>query len=367
MVFEILKGTIQISHRIDWREVQSQPLIFASEMSNGPSQIATNKESQASETVHSYEIPSWAGRPPEGCHLDVLKGDQLIQKLMVDEKKAYYFGRNPKQCDFVVEHASCSRVHAVLLYHKHLQRFALVDLGSSHGTFIGSSRLDAFQPVFIELSSDFHFGASTRKYVLRSKLDGTGTEEEGATEMLPEEQELENLTEYNTAVNRRIPAIPISIEDARRKKRERGNVAFLEEETIINPEDVDPSIGRFRNLVTTAIISSKRKSPEGQDSLGEKEGPAQKKIIRPGRVDDYRNPARYATPMVSSLSIVMNAAPDVDAYAKNIPEPAAGYSGIFAHATHPLRSDEDADAPHKKKYAKESWPGRKPNQGGVLG
>lgn len=33
-------------------------------------------------TVNSaieYEIPPWAGRPPSGCHLDVLKGDQLIQ------------------------------------------------------------------------------------------------------------------------------------------------------------------------------------------------------------------------------------------------------------------------------------------------
>lgn len=44
-----------------------------------------------------------------------------------------------------------------------------------------------------------------------------------------------NLTEYNTALNRRIPAIPISLEDSRRKKRPRGNVAFIEEETIINP------------------------------------------------------------------------------------------------------------------------------------
>jgi hypothetical protein len=28
---------------------------------------------------------------------------------MIDEKRAYYFGRNPKTCDFIVEHASCSR------------------------------------------------------------------------------------------------------------------------------------------------------------------------------------------------------------------------------------------------------------------
>lgn len=29
--------------------------------------------------IVEYEIPPWAGRPPSGCHLDVVKGDQLIQ------------------------------------------------------------------------------------------------------------------------------------------------------------------------------------------------------------------------------------------------------------------------------------------------
>lgn len=319
----------------------------------------------AMEGMPKYEIPSWAGRPPSGCHLDVVKGDQLIQKLMVDEKKAYYFGRNPKLCDFVVEHASCSRVHAVLLYHRFLQRFALVDLGSCHGTFVGKLRIEPMQPVFIELVSVFHFGASTRHYILRGKLESTNLDDETGGEVLPEDQELENLTEYNTALNRRIPAIPISLEDARRKKRQRNNVAFLEEETIINPEDIDPTIGRFRNLVTTAIISTKRKSSEENTDTGTREGPTQKKIVRPGRVDDYKNSARFVTPMVSSLSIVMNAAPDLELYAKSLPEPTTGHVTPFTHVTHPLH-DEDDDAPHKKKYAKESWPGRKPSQGGVL-
>lgn len=53
---------------------------------------------------------------------------------------------------------------------------------------------------------------------------------------LPErEYELDNLTNYNTMQNRRIPAIPITIEEARRKKRPRENVVFLDEEEIINP------------------------------------------------------------------------------------------------------------------------------------
>ncbi|VDO33786.1 unnamed protein product [Brugia timori] len=315
--------------------------------------------------IVEYEIPPWAGRPPSGCHLDVVKGDQLIQKLMVDEKRAYFFGRNPKQCDFVVEHASCSRVHAVLIYHKFLQRFAIVDMNSCHGTFVGKVRIEPKQPVFIDIASIFHFGASTRRYILRAKLDSANDDDEGNKDLLPEEHELENLTEYNTALNRRIPVIPISLEDARRKKRPRGNVAFIEEETIINPEDIDPTVGRFRNLVATAIISTKRKPLDEGTEQRAKEGPTQKKILRPGRVDDYKN-ARYVQPMISSLSIVMNAAPDLELYAKSLPEPTSGHVGPFVQGTHRIHDDEDDDAPHKKKYAKESWPGRKSNQSRVL-
>lgn len=50
---------------------------------------------------------------------------------MVDEKRCYLFGRNQQLNDFCIDHASCSRVHAALVYHKHLHRAFLVDLGSS--------------------------------------------------------------------------------------------------------------------------------------------------------------------------------------------------------------------------------------------
>ena len=49
---------------------------------------------------------------------------------MIDQKKCYLFGRNPQMCDFAIDHASCSRVHSALVWHKHLNRAFLVDLGS---------------------------------------------------------------------------------------------------------------------------------------------------------------------------------------------------------------------------------------------
>lgn len=43
-----------------------------------------------------------------------------------------------------------------------------------------------------------------------------------------------------------------------KNKRKRRNVTFNDEECIINPEDVDPNVGRFRNLIQTTIIPTKR-------------------------------------------------------------------------------------------------------------
>ncbi|MEQ2282236.1 hypothetical protein AMECASPLE_038463 [Ameca splendens] len=60
-----------------------------------------------------------------------MKGDKLIEKLIIDEKKFYLFGRNPDWCDFTIDHQSCSRVHSALVYHKHLKRVFLIDLNSS--------------------------------------------------------------------------------------------------------------------------------------------------------------------------------------------------------------------------------------------
>ena len=50
-------------------------------------------------------------------------------------------------------------------------------------------------------------------------------------------------TEFNTAHNRRITMIGIPEEGARKKPR-KIRLTFNEEECVINPEDVDPSIGR---------------------------------------------------------------------------------------------------------------------------
>lgn len=48
-------------------------------------------------------------------------------------------------------------------------------------------------------------------------------------------------------------------DDALKTKRKRTRIHFNEDEQIINPEDIDPSVGRFRNLIRTTVIPNKVK------------------------------------------------------------------------------------------------------------
>ncbi|XP_043228543.1 nuclear inhibitor of protein phosphatase 1-like [Amphibalanus amphitrite] len=333
-----------------------------------------------------YNVPGWAGKAPVGLHLDVLKGEKLTQKLMVDEKRCYLFGRNPQLNDFCIDHASCSRVHAALVWHKHLDRAFLVDLGSTHGTFIGSMRIDANKPTQLPIDSAFHFGASTRVYMLRERpqqaskpvmeeLELAGEETHGELLGLPEtETELDNLTEFNTAHNRRVTMLGIAEDDFKpvgRRRSQKRSVTFNEEEEVINPEDVDPSVGRFRNLVSTTVIPMKRARVEPASSASAP-APArhQRRLSDTGAgslygdlppADGAASPpaaghSTFAFSLTSKLGIGVNPAPEVE---ERVPEPEvpavpAGAAALVGPVDNPA-----AHEPRKKKYAKEMWPGKK--------
>jgi len=325
----------------------------------------------------SYDPPTWAGKAAGGLHLDVLKEGKLIQKLMVDEKKCYLFGRNPQMSDFCIDHGSCSRVHAALIWHKHLERSFLVDLGSTHGTFIGNFRIERNKPTQLPVDSTFRFGESSRRYIIRERpknlhrpimdeLEKVGGEADGGGGLLglPEtENELDNLTEFNTAQNRRISMMGIPKDDGI-KKRRKIRITFNEEEDVINPEDIDPSIGRFRNMVETTIIPNKPRKPQDMGlGLHEESHVETKKVSQPdhsqGLYDDIEIGA-FSRSLSSSLGLPLpNPAPEIDIGIKE----RGGLDAFNAGDKRP-RGGEGEDLmpnhPKKKKYAKEAWPGRKP-------
>ncbi|XP_052839440.1 LOW QUALITY PROTEIN: nuclear inhibitor of protein phosphatase 1 [Drosophila gunungcola] len=387
--------------------------------------------------ANSYDIPSWAGKPPTGLHLDVLKDDKLVQKLMVDEKRCYLFGRNSQMNDFCIDHASCSRVHSAFVYHKHLNIAYLVDLGSTHGTFIGTLRLEAHKPTQLQINSTFHFGASTRNYILRERPSGhhnnimedlpLSETSDGTLLGLPESQtELDNLTEYNTAHNRRISMLGIDDDTNMRKQnalkqgRRIRNVTFNDEEIVINPEDVDPNVGRFRNLVQTTVVPAKRARYDvnhmgihsgsslssvsaahvhqmfqqtladmkhhHQQQQGSREMPAPNAPVPHSPTNSLYQGLPAEThgkgdlEPISPLSIgsklgllLPNPAPEVLPVFDEAVEPTSTLAQKLAVANanvrrygedpHDSSGEGDALCPQKKKYAKEAWPGRKPMLG----
>ncbi|CAB0005132.1 unnamed protein product [Nesidiocoris tenuis] len=102
----------------------------------------------------------------------------------------------------------------------------------------------------------------------RRDLEGFKTEPGGLQERIWRASRQDNLTEFNTAHNRRISMLGIG-DDAEtaqpRSKKKRKCITFSEEHELINPEDVDPSVGRFRNMVhTTVDIADPNAGPEMQ-------------------------------------------------------------------------------------------------------
>ncbi|XP_051519229.1 nuclear inhibitor of protein phosphatase 1-like [Myxocyprinus asiaticus] len=338
--------------------------------------------------IAGFDCPSWAGKPPPGLHLDVVKGDKLIEKLIIDEKKFYLFGRNPDHCDFTIDHQSCSRVHAALVYHRHLKRVFLIDLNSTHGTFLGRIRLEPHKPQQVPIDSTMSFGASTRVYTLREKPqtqsssaagDSKGVEDEelkGLLGLPEEETELENLTEFNTAHNKRISTLTIeegNLEIQRPKRKRRSSrVSFSEEEEIINPEDVDPSVGRFRNMVQTAVVPIKKKKLEAHGTLGLDDSIARRLQNFPlsaGLYGDLPPTSHEAggqgggaqgggsSAMLAGMPLPFpNPAPEVNLSPTTV-QPPAMLNPTPAPGPY---SAEPLNEPRKKKYAKEAWPGKKP-------
>eukprot|EP00794_Sanderia_malayensis_P004971 gene4971-5619_t len=327
-----------------------------------------------------YEPPNWAGKPPPGMHLDVTKADKLVEKLIIDGKHYFLFGRLRDHVDFPLDHASCSRVHAALIFHRHLQRMFIIDLGSTHGTFVGSVRVDPDKPVQVLADSTLHFGASTRCFTLREKpsipsaMSKGPSKTNGENEIgihgllgLPEgDTELDDLTEYNTAHNRRLgnnfEEASTTTSSKKRKRSSACHVSFRDGEEIINPEDIDPTVGRFRNLVQTeVIIPSKKKRVEPQQSMTES-------ITQRMQTISYAADLYADIPSASGENhstgamtgkIMITSAPEVESPFQHKETEIEDKTLSIQPVSENLAREVPTE-PRKKKYAKEAWPGKKP-------
>lgn len=149
--------------------------------------------------------------------------------------------------------------------------------------------------------------------------------------------------------------------------KKRKAVSFSEDEDIINPEDIDPSVGKFRNLVQTSIVpsvSSKLKRIRTENNSQNLfysmfHNRSYPQSISSKSSCDESSCSSSSLLLKSSQTCISlpNPAPDVDILENKLPCSSENLSlydaSDFGLETCPSNEDK------KKKYAKEAWPGRK--------
>lgn len=142
---------------------------------------------------------------------------------------------------------------------------------------------------------------------------------------------------------------------AQKRKIRRIHITFNEDEEVINPEDIDPSVGRFRNLVQTTVIPTKRQRLEQMaNSLGQENEKDQTVEMHEPSHHYLDSSSQYSTAAKLGIS-VPNLAPDINT---GVVMPSVDIKPKIQVS---VETVEEPDLPRKKKYAKEAWPGKKPS------
>lgn len=79
-----------------------------------------------------------------------MKGGAILGKKQLESKDHWTFGRHPRS-DFVLEHPSASRLHAVLQFRGTDAQGFVYDAGSAHGSFLNKQRLPPHEHTPIRL------------------------------------------------------------------------------------------------------------------------------------------------------------------------------------------------------------------------
>jgi len=119
-----------------------------------------------------FQPPPWVCMPKlENCGLKVRKDGKIISIVTdINKKKFLTLGRNAKMSDLRLEHPSISRRHS-MFGHGSSGNLYVMDLGSSHGTFVNGKRLESKKREALHDGDVVKFGASTREYVVKLDVD----------------------------------------------------------------------------------------------------------------------------------------------------------------------------------------------------
>lgn len=84
----------------------------------GQQQTPQHHLTQIGEGQSTWQPPEWAMDPRPGVYyLQVLKEGHVLDRITLDRRRNI-FGRQSHACDYVLDHQSVSRQHAVVVPHK---------------------------------------------------------------------------------------------------------------------------------------------------------------------------------------------------------------------------------------------------------
>jgi len=122
----------------------------------------------------NYKEPAEARSPDRRWRLTVVKdNDDQRADYPLHRQSKYIVGRDKDLCDIRLHNSSSSTIHAVIQYRlrtdpsgRHIYPY-LIDLGSSHGTYINRRRIDSHHYYKIEENDIIQFGENSREYLLQ--------------------------------------------------------------------------------------------------------------------------------------------------------------------------------------------------------
>ncbi|MEN2498832.1 MAG: Nuclear inhibitor of protein phosphatase 1 [Marteilia pararefringens] len=209
---------------------------------------------------NAFEIPDWSGRAPDDYYVDVFKNGDLIDKINFSKRTPYYCGRNSKECCIRIDHESCSRVHSCIIFHSVAKQFFIVDLNSTHGTYLDGRKLEAFQITYLPLNTEFHFGASTRKYSIGRVKKRQKNFAENSANIPNTFEEIEDIALHNKLKNQKLYHNfgAVDFGDIENKARSQPMIiSFTDKAERFN---FDPNLwsrGLFKGLATVMIKKNK--------------------------------------------------------------------------------------------------------------
>jgi smad nuclear-interacting protein 1 len=130
--------------------------------------------------VLKYHEPPEARKPPTSApwRMYVFKGSEIIDTIPLATQSCWLFGREAAVVDYLVEHPSSSKQHAVIQFRyiekttefgdrKGKVRPYVIDLESANGTVVNGEKVPEGRYVELRDADVVGFGHSTREYVVQ--------------------------------------------------------------------------------------------------------------------------------------------------------------------------------------------------------